>query len=87
MSKLTIHIDEEALRRARIVAARRGMSVSRFVGAVLEESLGQCDEYERAMHDFFTRAPCLRLRERDEARRWPMRNDTHKRSQIPRSPK
>jgi len=50
MSKLTIHMDEEALRRARIVAARRGMSVSRFVGAVL-------------------------------------RNDTHKRSQIPRSPK
>lgn len=79
MPNLTIHADEETLRRARIEAARQGMSVSRYVGAVLEEKLGKDDEYERAMQDFFSRRPYLRQPARDEARRWPTREEIHER--------
>ena len=79
MANLTIHTDEETLRRARIEAARRGMSVSRFVGAVLEEKFGKDDEYERAMNDFFSRRPYLRTPERDDGRHWPTRDELHKR--------
>jgi hypothetical protein len=55
------------------------MSVSRYVGAVLEEKLGKDDEYERAMQDFFSRRPYLRQPARDEARRWPTRDEIHER--------
>lgn len=79
MPNLTIHTDEATLRRARIEAARRGMSVSRFVGAVLEEKLGKDDEYERAMSDFFSRSPYLRSSPRDDGRRWPARDEIHDR--------
>lgn len=79
MPNLTIHADEETLRRARMEAARRGMSVSRYVGAVLEEKLGKDDEYDRAMQDFFSRRPYLRQPARDETRRWPTRDEIHER--------
>ncbi len=79
MPKLSIHADEETLRRARIEAARRGMSVSQYVGAILEEKLGKDDEYERAMQDFFSRRPYLRQLGHDDARRRPPRDETHER--------
>ena len=79
MPNLTIHTDEQTLRRARVEAARLGMSLSRFVGAVLEEKLGKDDEYEQAMTDFFARGPYLRAPSRTGGRRWPTRDEIHQR--------
>lgn len=79
MPNLTIHTDEDTLRRARVEAARRGLSISRYVGAVLEEKLGKDDEYERAMDDFFSRRPYLRQPVREDERRWPTRDEMHER--------
>lgn len=79
MAKLSIHTDEETLRRVRLEAARRGMSVSRFVAAVLGEKLGKDDEYARAMQDFFSRRPWLRRPTRKDARHWPTRDEMHER--------
>ncbi|MCD6681447.1 MAG: hypothetical protein LT102_12480 [Burkholderiaceae bacterium] len=55
------------------------MSVSRYVGAVLAEKPGKDDEYERAMHDFFSHRPYLRQQVRDDTRRWPTRDELHER--------
>jgi hypothetical protein len=79
MPNLTISADEETLRRARIEAARRGLSVSRLVGEVLKERFAEDDAYERSMQDFFSRGPYLDPPAREDRRRWPSRDEIHER--------
>ena len=79
MPKLTITADEETLRRVRIEAAKRNMSVSRFVGEMLKERLGEDDKYERAMNEFFSRGPYLEPAARDDGRSWPTRGELYNR--------
>jgi hypothetical protein len=55
MKNITITLDEQTAARARRQAAQLGMSLSRYVGQVLEKSLRESREYERAMHRFFAR--------------------------------
>ena len=57
MKNLTIKLDEEILRWARIEAARRGISVSRLVGEILRERHTREARYEAAMYRFLDRAP------------------------------
>ena len=53
MKNITITLDEQTAARARRQAAQLGVSLSRYVGQVLEKSLQESREYERAMHRFF----------------------------------
>lgn len=57
MTNVTITADEEVLQRARIEAARRNQSLSRFIGDLLKEKFAREDEYDRAMREFLARGP------------------------------
>jgi hypothetical protein len=48
MANLTLKIDDALLRDAKILAARRGTSVSRLVAAQLEELVRHDERYEAA---------------------------------------
>lgn len=45
---LTVQLDEDVIRRAKVVAARRGTSVSGLVASQLEEIVEQDARYEQA---------------------------------------
>ncbi len=49
-TNLTLQLDEEMIRRARIVAAKRGTSVSALVARELDELVEQDARYEEAWH-------------------------------------
>jgi hypothetical protein len=45
---LTVQLDEEVIRQAKVLAARRGTSVSTLVAAELERLVAEDDRYEAA---------------------------------------
>ena len=45
---LTIAIEQDLLRKARVLAAQRGTSVSRLLATELERLVGSADAYARA---------------------------------------
>ncbi len=49
-TNLTLQLDEEIIRRARVVAAKRGTSVSGLVTRELEDLVADDDRYEQARH-------------------------------------
>jgi hypothetical protein len=57
MKNITVSMDEKVARWARLAAAEREMSVSRFVGAVLAERMDADDSYRRAMEEFLASSP------------------------------
>lgn len=57
MKNVTITLDEKAAIWAREHAARNNMSLSRFVGELLEKTMKDSREYERAMRDYLARSP------------------------------
>jgi hypothetical protein len=79
VTNLTISASDEILRRVRVEAATRGLSVSRFVGEVLKERFQDEDTYELAMAGFFFRVPYLDPAERADGRTWPTRSELHQR--------
>ncbi len=64
MKNVTITLDEKAAAWARKHAARNNMSLSRFVGELLEKTMRESREYERAMRQYLAReaAPLKRGR-------------------------
>lgn len=82
MPNLTITADEATLRRLRIEAATRNVSVSRFVGELVKEKFAADDAYERAMTDFFSRGPYLSPEPRDDNRSWPSRDQIYDRKVL-----
>jgi hypothetical protein len=54
---MTITLDEEVARWARIEAAKRDTSVSRLVGAMLAEKMASKASYEAAREQFFAVRP------------------------------
>lgn len=48
---LTVELDVETIRKAKVLAARRDTSVSRLVADEIERLVGDADEYERAKAD------------------------------------
>ncbi|MDR0593627.1 MAG: hypothetical protein LBG60_10320 [Bifidobacteriaceae bacterium] len=79
MTNLTISVSDDVLRRVRVEAAVQGMSVSRFVGRVLEDKFLADDAYERAMTDFLAGEPYLAPPPRADGRAWPTRDEMHRR--------
>lgn len=53
MKNVTVTLPEEVAAWARVEAARLEMSLSRFIGAILEERMGNGRRYLEAMRKYF----------------------------------
>lgn len=76
LENVTVTLDPEAARWARIEAARRGTSVSRMLGGMLEEEMRGREAYDRAKERFFAQTPGLH---RSDGRPLPTRDELHDR--------
>lgn len=76
---VTITLDEDTARWARIEAARRDTSVSRFVGALLREKMESGEAYEAARRRFLAKAPYVAG---VPERRLPSRAELHDRAGL-----
>jgi len=72
MKNVTVTLDEETFAKARIRAAERNMSLSRFMSELLARELRHDDAYEaayrgwRAAHPFALKGPPQRYPKREE---------------------
>lgn len=73
---VTITLDEETARWARIEAARKDTSVSRLVAGILRERMTRDSEYLAAKDQYFAQEP--RVHRRPE-QRYPARDELHDR--------
>lgn len=76
MKNVTITMEDSVADWARIEAAKRNTSVSRLVGEMLAEKMQRTDAYQRAMHDWQTKA---RLWQSD-GQVYPKRADLYERN-------
>ncbi len=60
LRNVTVTVEENVARWARLEAARQETSVSRLLGRILEERMSQQDEYERAKRRALRRKPFLK---------------------------
>jgi hypothetical protein len=73
---VTITLDEETARLARLEAARRDTSVSRLVGEMLRDHLAELDDYHRRERSWRARDPrALKA----PGGRYPARDELHER--------
>jgi hypothetical protein len=79
MKNVTVTLDEKTAVWARKTAAERDMSLSRFIGRLLQENMRQAREYERAMHRFFDGEPIALKGPRD---RYPSREELYDRGRL-----
>ena len=79
MKNVTITLDEEVARWARIRAAERETSVSRLVGEVLQERMLEEESYEMAMQQYLSQVP--HPLKKPEAR-YPHREELHDRKGL-----
>jgi len=59
LRNVTVTLEEDVARWARLEAAREDVSVSRLLGTLLRERMIQQDAYERAMKRALARKPFL----------------------------
>lgn len=76
---VTVTLDRDVARWARVEAARRGTSVSRMLGDILAERMRGDEAYERAKERFFAQAPGVH---RADARPLPTREELHDRDGL-----
>ena len=81
MKNVTISLDDETAARARIDAAERNMSLSRYIGEVLREHTRGNGEYERAMRRFLNRKPTPLS---EPGQRYPKREELYERGALRR---
>jgi hypothetical protein len=79
MKNVTITLDDETAARARVKAAERNMSLSRYIGEVLREHTRGDDEYERAMRRALGRKPVPLLK---PGERYPTREELYDREAM-----
>ena len=82
VKNVTITLEEEVARWARIRAAEHDTSVSRFVGELLRDRMVEERTYEAAMRDYLAQPP---RKLRQTGRRYPRREKLHDRTAL-RSP-
>jgi plasmid stability protein len=82
MKNITVTLDADTARRARVRAAERDMSVSRYVGELLRKDIRESREYEEAMQAYLSRGPYLELTGPPE--RYATRDELHDRSALRR---
>ncbi|MDH3271138.1 MAG: CopG family transcriptional regulator [Gemmatimonadota bacterium] len=76
---VTVTLDPEVARWARVEAASRGTSVSRMLGEMLEAEMKGQEAYERAKERFFAQAPGVH---RADGRPLPTREELHDRAGL-----
>jgi plasmid stability protein len=76
MKNVTVTLDEDVARWARIWAARHETSVSRLLGQLLQERMLQEEGYEAAMQQHLAVAP----QKLKTAGPYPTRDEIHERS-------
>jgi len=79
MKNITITLDERTAAWARNHAARHGRSLSRYVGELLERTMRESREYERAMREYLAKRP-TRLKTRGS--RYPTRDELYERGDL-----
>jgi len=79
MKNVTVTLSEKTAAWARIEAAKHDMSVSRYIGELLEERMGERRKYDEAMRRALSAKP-LKLKEPGE--RFPTREELYDRSRI-----
>ena len=79
MKNVTVTLDEETARWARIEAARRDMSVSRLIRNLLEENMRRNQTYEVAMQRYLS-MPERNLNE--DGVPYPTRDEIHDRASL-----
>lgn len=79
MRNITITLDEKTAAWARNRAAECDMSLSRFVGELLENTMRESREYRRAMHSYLSRQP-TDLKEHGAP--YPSREELHDRHDL-----
>ena len=80
LRNVTVTLEEDVARWARIEAARQDTSVSRLLGELLKEHMSSQNGYDKAMRRALVRKPFLRSRGR-----YLTRDEAHDRSVLPRS--
>lgn len=80
MKNVTITLDEETAAWARVHAAQRNLSLSRFVGDLLRQHMHQAREYEEAMRRYLSKGPFKSLKGRAEP--YPSRDELHDRAGL-----
>ena len=76
MKNITITLDADTARRARVRAAEQNMSVSRYVGELLRKDIREASEYEEAMKRYFSSNLVI---SRQPGERRPTREELHER--------
>ena len=79
MKNVTITLDEETARWARVHAAEKNVSLSRFIGELLRERMHHSREYEEAMRRYFSSKLVIR---RQPGERRPTREELHDRAAL-----
>lgn len=79
MKNITITLDEKIAAWARNHAAERDMSLSRYVGELLERTMRESREYRRAMRSYLSRQP---TRLKKSGARYPRREDLYDRRSL-----
>jgi hypothetical protein len=77
LRNVTVTLEEEVARWARIEAARKETSVSRLLGAILKERMLHNDGYEKAMRRALARKAFLKTEGR-----YLSREETHDRTGL-----
>lgn len=77
LRNITITLEEDLARWARIEAARSDTSVSRFLADILKERMAQKDNYEAAKRRALARKPFLKT-----DGRYPSREQVHDRERF-----
>lgn len=76
LKNVTVTLDPETARWARIEAARRDTSVSRLLGEILRERMRAEEGYETARQRYLAQAPGVHRR---PGQRYPPREELHAR--------
>lgn len=82
MKNITITLDEETARWARVCAAEKNMSLSRFIGELVHERMRPSLEYIEAMNAWRNEKP-IRLKQ-DPTDRYLTREESHDRDGLRR---
>ena len=79
MRNITITLDEKIAAWARHRAAERDVSLSRFIGELLETTMRESREYRTAMQSFLARQPTVL---KEPGAHYPRREELHDRDDL-----
>jgi hypothetical protein len=79
MKNVTITLDERTAIWARVYAATHNKSVSRLVGEMLQQRMGELHEYDQAMRRFLAKPP---IKFKRTGKGYPTRDELHDRARL-----